>query len=170
MGLGTTFVYKLFFLLHLVAVIVGFGTSFVYPVLRVRARSLSRRDAHTLNHAALAIHNYLTMIPIYAAGAFGIVLVLVSEEAWKFSQTWVSVAFLLFILAVALAVFLHLPNLKSMDKLEAELVAAEGSTEAPKQVAEYEERGSKAAMYAGLLHLLWFVLMIDMIWKPGLGA
>jgi Predicted integral membrane protein (DUF2269) len=168
MGVGT-FAYKLFLLLHLVAVIVGFGSSFMYPMLAVKARALGRRDAYALNHATYSIERPLSLYPIYASGALGIVLVIISDEAWKFSQTWISVAFLLFILTVLVAVFLHLPNLKAMDALEGELAAAEGSVEPPKQVAEYEERSSKKSMYGGVLHLLWFLLMIDMIWKPGLG-
>ena len=37
----------------------------------------------------------------------------------------------------------------------------------PKEVAEIEERGSRASMYGGILHLFFLLLMIDMIWKPG---
>ena len=60
-----------------------------------------------------------------------------------------------------------------MDELEEQLVV--GSVKAgadggpPKEVAELGERSSKAAMYGGVLHVIWLLLMIDMIWKPGLG-
>ena len=39
---------------------------------------------------------------------------------------------------------------------------------APKEVVELEERAGKAGAFGGLLHVIWLLLMIDMIWKPGL--
>jgi hypothetical protein len=92
---------------------------------------------------------------------------------WDFSQTWISIALLVYVLAVLVALFLHQPNLKALDALQAELVESApepGTGEVPPQVAEIEERGQRAAMYGGVLHLFWLVLMIDMFWKPGLGG
>jgi hypothetical protein len=39
----------------------------------------------------------------------------------------------------------------------------------PKEVVELKERESKAASFSGMMHVLWLLLMIDMIWKPGTG-
>jgi hypothetical protein len=167
------FVYNVVYLIHLACVVVGFGSSFVYPVLAAKARGLSPREAYAVNHATLEISPFLTSYPIYGAGAAGIVLIVLSDSVYSFSDTWISIAFLVYIVAVLVALFLHSPNLKAMDALQAELVEnppVPGSGEAPPQVAELEERGQKAAMFGGLLHLCWLVLMIDMIWKPGLGG
>lgn len=172
MGYGT-FPYNVVYLLHLSCVIIGFGSSFVYPVLAVRARGLPLRDAYAINHAAFGVSKYLTSYPIYGAGVAGVLLIVLSDEVYDFSQTWISIAFLVYLLALLVALLLHAPNLKAMDALQAELVESPppaGTGEAPPQVAEIEERGQKAAMYGGLLHLFWLVLMIDMIWKPGLGG
>lgn len=158
--------YLVVYLIHLGCVVVGFGSSFVYPLLAVKARDLAPREAYALNHAALGISPYLTTYPIYGAGASGVVLVVLSDDAFSFSATWISVAFLVFILGVLVSTFLHTPNLKAMDALQAQLIDAPAGP-APPGVAELEERGQKAAMYGGLLHVFWFVLMVDMIWKPG---
>ena len=172
MGYGS-FLYQVVYLIHLGCIVVGFGSSFVYPLLAAKARDLPPREAYAINHTALGISKYLTSYPIYAAGAAGVVLVILSDKAISFSDTWISIAFLVFILALLVALFLHTPNLKAMDALQARLLDGPqlpAGSEAPPEVAELAERGQKAAMYGGLLHLFWLVLMIDMIWKPGIGA
>ena len=171
--LNDSFLYQVLFLLHLTAVIVGFGSAFVYPVLASKARKLGPKEAYAVNHTAFSISRYLTTYPIYAAGAFGLALVFASENAEVlFKQRWISIAFFLFILAVLVELFLFYPNAKAMDALAEKLANATPGQDGepagkPKEVAELEERGSKAGMYGGMLHLFFFLLMIDMIWKPG---
>lgn len=172
MGYGT-FPYQVVYLIHLACVIVGFGSSFVYPVLAAKSRNLPPREAYAVNHTVLEISPYLTSYPIYGAGAAGIVLIFLSDQVFSFSQTWISIALLVYILALLVAIFLHSPNLKAMDAIQARLVdapAGEPGSEPPPEVAELTERGQKAAMYGGILHLFWLVLMIDMIWKPGIAS
>jgi uncharacterized membrane protein len=164
------FGYQLLLLLHLIAVVVGFGSSFVWPALAARARKLEPAQAYAMNSTALGLGKGLTTYPIYAAGLTGIVLVAVSEP-WGFDQTWISIAFLLFILGVCVSLFLHTPNLKAMNALQERLVSGGGTPTQggpPAEVAELQERGKRAGMYGGLLHLIFLLLMIDMIWKPGL--
>ncbi len=174
--MGTdTFLYHLLFLCHLLAIVVGFGSAFVYPVLAAKSRQLPAKEAYAVNHTAFSISRMLTTYPIYASGAFGLALVFASgiSDVWL-KQRWISIAFLLFILAVLLEAFLFYPNAKAMDALAAKLAnATPGAGGAPggkpKEVTEIEERGKRAGMYGGLLHLFFFLLMIDMIWKPGSG-
>jgi hypothetical protein len=166
-------IFKVVYLIHLAAVVIGFGSSFVYPVLAAKARKLPVREAYAINHTALEVSPFLTSYPIYVAGASGLILVFIGDPITSFSQTWVSIAMLVFVLAVLVAVLLHGPNLKAMDQLQAELLDAppgESGSAPPPEVAELEERGQKAAMYGGLLHVAWLILMIDMIWKPGWGV
>ncbi len=170
--MGTTgFLYKFFFLLHLSLVVVGFGSSFIYPLLSSRAKGLSPKEAYAVNHTAFSVSKYITTFPIYAAGAFGIALVIVSDEVFKFSQQWVSIAFLLFIIGIVFSYFVHTPNLKAIDELNGRLVSGsvDGTPGTPKEVKELEERNARVGMYGGILHLIFLLLMIDMIWKPGLG-
>lgn len=171
----TSFAYKLFFLLHLATIIIGFGSTFVFSMLGGKAKRLGPtepKQAYAISHAAYETGKVLASPFIYAAGAFGLVLVVLSDSVWKFSQTWISAAFVLFIAAALIAIFLHNPNLKAMDELSRKL--ADGDVKPnpgggpPKEVAELEERGGKAGMYGGVLHLMWLLLMIDMIWKPGM--
>jgi hypothetical protein len=171
MGAGS-FAYKFVFMLHILCIVVGFGTSFLYPVLASKARALPPNEGYAVNHTAFSVSKYLTTYPIYAAGVFGLTLVILSDKAYTFSQTWVSVAFVLFFIAVLFAGFVHVPNLKAMDELSGKLARGEATPSKegpPKEVLELQERGPRAGMYGGLLHLLFLLLVIDMIWKPGLG-
>jgi hypothetical protein len=168
-----SFPYKFVLLLHLTLVIVGFGSSFVYPMLASKSKGLPWKERYAVDHSVFGVQKYLTSIPIYAAIAAGILLVILSDKVWEFKQTWVSVAFLVSLIAILIATLLHGPNLKAMDGLLEKLAdgtAAPGKDGGPpKEVAELEERTSKAAMFGGLLHLCFAVLIIDMIWKPGVG-
>lgn len=168
------FLYNVVLLAHILAVVVGFGSSFVWPVLAVRARKVGGAEGYALSHTALELGKPLTTFPIWAAGGLGILLVLMEQlqefSQIEFSQTWISIAFVLFFGAAAFAWFIHTPNLKRMDELQAKLVTGDVTPNPngpPKEALELEERGKQAAMYGGILHLLFLLLLIDMIWKPG---
>jgi len=172
-----SFLYNFVLLLHLGLVIVGFGSSFVYPALASKSKAMEWKERYALDHAVFGVQKYLTTFPIYGAILSGIGLVVISEmdnKQWQFKQTWVSLAFVLALVAVLIAQFLHAPNLKAIDALTEKL--ASGNVKpgkdggAPEEVAEVEERTAKAAMYGGVLHLLFLLLVIDMIWKPGFAT
>ena len=167
---GST-LYDVVLLLHLLFIIVGFGSSFVWPALASRARKLDPPTGYAMNREALAVGKILTSPFIWLAGLFGIVLIQLSDGVFTHSQTWISIAYLLFIVAAALATFVHAPNLMAMNELSRQLVEGEAAPAGdgpPPQVAELEARGKRAAMIGGILHLLFLALMIDMIFKPGL--
>jgi hypothetical protein len=165
----TSFGYKFLYLLHILFVIVGFGSTFVYPALASRARKLAPTEGHAIGHATLDVSHWLTTYPIWAAGVVGAVLVGVSE-GWKFSQAWVSIAFVLFFFGVLFSAFVHSPNIKAMDALQEKLIAGDAAAPAaggpPPEVAELQARGKRAGMTGGILHLVFLMLVIDMVWKP----
>jgi len=165
-----SFGYKIVVLLHLLTVIVGFGSSFVWPALASKARALSPAEGYAVNHTAFSLGKGLTTYPIYAAGATGLLLVImnqISDGPFTFKDTWISIAIVLFIGAACLAGFLHNPNLAKMDELSARLEAGDVTPNPngpPAEVLELQDRGKQAAMYGGILHLLFALLLIDMVW------
>lgn len=168
------FLYNVVLLGHILAVVVGFGSSFVWPVLAARARGMAADQGYAVSHTAFELGKPLTTYPIWVAGGLGIVLVLMEQlqefSTIEFSQTWISIAFVLFFGAAAFSWFVHVPNLKKMDELQGRLVAGDVTPNPngpPKEALELAERGKQAAMYGGVLHLLFLLLLIDMIWKPG---
>ena len=51
----------------------------------------------------------------------GIVLVLMSEDVFEFSQAWISLSFVLYIVAIGLLHGLHLPTVRRINAADAEL-------------------------------------------------
>jgi len=81
-------VYQLLLVLHLVTVIAGFGSI----ALDGAYRGLAPRGGGD----GPSLSEWL----IYAVPVTGILVVLVSEDRWQFSQAWISLSFLLYIVAV----------------------------------------------------------------------
>jgi hypothetical protein len=166
------FAYDLLLLLHLLTVIVGFGSSFVWPALAGKARARGQQEpavSYAITKSGFEVGKVLTTPFIWAAGAFGIILVAVGE--WGWGEAWISIAFVLFFGAALFALFVHTPNLRSMLSLQERLATGQAQPPAgggpPPEVAELQARGKRAGMYGGILHILFLLLMIDMIWKPG---
>jgi len=166
-----SFFYRVMVLLHLLTVIVGFGSSFVWPAMAARARALAPAEGYAVSHTAFGLSKGLTTYPIYAAGATGFLLVVMNQitdfAPHTFKEAWVSIAIVLFVAAVCVAAFLHVPNLAKMDALQARLVAGDVTPNPngpPPEVLELQDRGKQAAMYGGILHLLFALLLIDMVW------
>ena len=141
--------YKLFLLLHILAVIVAFGPGFIVPILNVRARKVGQGASEVVASLVQGTTMKICAPATALAGIFGFGLIGLSDEIWTFSQAWISVALLLWILTLALQFGLLAP---------AEKKAAEGDTDAAR----------KQSMFTGIQHILLLGLLIVMIWKPGL--
>ncbi len=170
-----SFIYELVLFLHIFAAIAGFGPTFVWPVLSVMARktgdmALAAGVGRLSERAGRVFEPF-----IFATGLFGLVLVVFGATAdpayWEFSDTWITIAMTLYIAALIFSLSVHLPNLKAMGVLRQELLdgVPGGQAGPPPQVAELEARGKKAAMYGGMLHLVFTIILLDMVFKPGLG-
>jgi hypothetical protein len=76
------------------------------------------------------------------------------------------------VLYVAALGFVHAvlrPNLKRMGQLMREVNAGAPTTGGPPaQVAELEARGKRAGINGAIANLTWVVIVILMVWKPGL--
>jgi hypothetical protein len=139
-----TFGYKFFYLLHIATIVVAFA-----PVIVAVVPGVDVRGAYS----GLGRTVYLSALPL--AGLFGIALILLSDEVWEFSQTWISLAFLVWF--AMLGVF-HVFVVKGRP-----LGSGGGgrggrggsSTAVDLQTGE------------ALMTLLFVVMLYLMIWKPG---
>lgn len=143
------FVYKLFLLLHIMSIIVAFAPGFVWPFVSVRLKREGQDPGPAIGALAEGNSARIHGPAMILAGFFGFGLVALSKDAWEFSQAWVSAAMLLWFLALGVVFAVMAP---------AEKRAANGDQGASKIIA----------MAGGILHLLLTLLIIDMIWKPGL--
>ena len=165
--------YKYLFFGHLFSVIVGIGNTAMNPVYGTFAKNRQGPGGLAVteaNYKAGRIGEWF----IYLIPVFGIAMVLESE-AWDFDQTWVWLALLTYAVALAIATGVLFPTVKKMIVLQEELVAmgpppgdAPPSGGPPAQVAELEKLGSKVGAFGGTLHVLATILLILMVWKPGI--
>ena len=164
-GPNASAIYNLVFLLHILTAIVGFGSTFVWAVLGKQARDFEPKAGLMFSQKINAAAKVLTTPFILGTGATGLLLVIVGKDVGiKFSDTWVSIAFFLYFVALGISFGLHAPNQKAMLAVQEKLVNGDvtpGPNGPPAEVAELQERGQKAAMFGGILHLLFLLLLID---------
>lgn len=174
--------YRFLVFLHVLAVIVGFGSTFVYPFTGNYASKHPGLEAKGISNANMVAGLKVTEPAIYAAGVLGLILVIVGP--YGFDTTWVSLSIALYIAALVFSIFVHQPNLKRMDALVNELAAMgpppargdgplpggpSGPPERetggpPPQVIEMEACGKAAARNGGILHLTFAVVLVLMVW------
>lgn len=157
------FGFRFFVFLHVLAVIVAFAPAFVWPLLgRQRRVAGGAPGAATASTTPLpgvigrvlspAVHGGALIL----AGIFGVLGVVTSRgNAYKMSQTWVSIALLLWFLMMALFFIGLCPVERRL---------AGGEEDATKRAA----LDQRLAMLYGAMHLLLVLQIIDMIWQPGL--
>ena len=158
-------IYGIVLFLHILAAIAGFGPTFVYPVYSAMAKKRPGPEGLAINQVTLDIGKRFEYF-IYAVPILGIILVILSDDGaeFEFGDPWVSASFLLYLIALGVSLGLHQPNLRALVGLQATL-GPTGPT--PEQGRELEERGKKAGMFGGILHLLLVVILWLMIFKPG---
>lgn len=133
--MATSVGFRILLLVHVLAAVVAFGGNFVQPMLQRGGT----------DDASLAKVNKLIQLPaIVVMFLAGMGAVGMSDKLFEFSQTWVSIAFLVAIVAGVLQF----------------LVAR-----------AYENDNARIApALTGGLHLCLVVGLVLMIWKPGLSA
>jgi len=163
--------YKLVLVLHLLSVIVGLGTVFLNAIYGAQAKSRRGAEGLAIAQANLKVTEIAQYV-IYTIPIFGIALVFMSKtdgiEIFKFSQTWVWLSLVLYIVAIGLSHAILLPAVKRMQVLMGEVIAAGPPTEGPPpQAAEMEQLGKRIPPVGATLNLLVIVIVALMVFKPG---
>ena len=140
--------FRIFLLLHILAVIVAFAPAFVWPVASVRLKKAGKQPGPIIGSMAAGNTAQVHGPALVLAGLFGFAMIGMSDKAWKFSQSWVSAALVVWLAMIGLVFGLMLP---------AEKKAHAGDEAAEKRIS----------MVGGILHLLLLVMLYVMIWKPG---
>ena len=164
-------IYKFVLVLHLLAVIVGFGSVFLMGVFGAKAKARGGREGAAVGEVAFDVARSWSEWFIYAVPVFGILLVLLSDDEIRFSEAWISWSFLLYIVALGITHAVQIPNVRRINQLAGELAAgaphAAGSGGPPPQVAELDTRGKRAAATGAVLNLITVVILFLMVWQPG---
>lgn len=169
MGIGSTG-YNIVKVLHLLAVVVGFGTVMLNGIRGAEAKKRPGPGGLAIGESGYRV-NKVAEYFIYAVPILGLGLVGMSDGGWKFSQTWVWLSLLLYVIGIAVSHAVLIPAEKRMNVLAAELVAA-GPPPAgaaggpPPQVVEMEGLEKKLAGAGAFLNVLVVVVITLMVFKP----
>ncbi len=141
-----------FLIIHIAMVVAAFGTGFTHASLMrvVKAGGPGAKDAADVS---LTITKQYTIPALLFAVLAGVALVLNSNNAYSFSDTWISASFSAVLLLLLLAWFLILPAQKSM------IAALKAGNSAEHEV-------SRLSMTTGMYHLGFLIILVLMVWKP----
>jgi hypothetical protein len=165
--------FKLVLVLHLVTVVVGFGGIALLGFVGAASQRRKGLEGQAVFETSEELSKVAELF-IYAVPVFGIALLFISttngNHVYWWDQTWVSISLLIYIATVGFVHAVLRPNLRRMGNLMAELNAspAPGGGGPPPQAAELEERGKRAGLYGAITNLAWVVILVLMVWKPGL--
>lgn len=141
--------YKLLYLGHIVTLLVAFAPAVIHPIIGAQTKAdgggaLQRLSGH------MATNDRRVHFPaLVLTAAFGIGMVIDSDDLYGFDQAWISLAFLVWIALCGVVSGMIMP---------AERKLAGGDLEAERKVT----------MGAQIATVLLLVMLYLMIWKPGL--
>lgn len=142
--------YQIVFLLHILSAIVAFAPAFSWPFVNLQMR---KRGSSVPSDVAgqVAVNDAVVHGPALAlAGAFGIIMIALSDGIYEFSQLWISLAFLVWFAMLGVLYGLLVPAGRQ---------AAVDGPDSPS--------AKRVSMAGGIMHLLIVVMLVVMIWKPG---
>jgi uncharacterized membrane protein len=149
------------------SVVVGLGTVTLNGLYAAQAQKRPGPPGRAITEANFFVSGIAEYI-IYTVPVWGILLVLSSHETFKFSQTWVWLSLLLYVVAVAISHAVMNPGVKRIIALQKEMEQGPPPVGGPPpQVAEMQKIGPRLGQFGAILNLLLVVIIILMIWKPG---
>jgi uncharacterized membrane protein len=158
----TSGIFKFFKWLHIGTAIVGFGAvvlNGVYAAQAQKRQGAARTAVLEANHFVSTIGEYF----IYVVFLRGFALVGTSDKVWKFSQTWVWLAIVLYLIAIGIAHGVLIPGAKKAIALSTGMESG-GTAE---QGAEYDALMKRVAPFGAINDVLLFVILYLMVFKPG---
>ncbi len=158
MGVGSN-LYDLVLVLHILAVIIGFGGMFIAGFYGAEARNRPGREGLAVADSTLKVTSMAPTMAVYTVPVLGILLIFLSDDTWKFSQAWISLSFLLYFVLIALAVAVQVPAIRKMVAMRS---GAEGA-----QPLQLQALDKKVAAVGGIVNLLWVAILFLMVFKPG---
>ena len=152
-------IYDLFLFLHLVAVVVGFGGVLLNGLYGAQAQKRPGPGGLAITEANFFVSTRVAEPAIYLVPLFGFALVGLSDSGWEFSQTWIILSLILYVIGLANARIILVPTTARM----IEMMRA-----GPPDPGKMEAAGKRLAAAGGFSHLIFTAIMVLMIWKPGL--
>jgi uncharacterized membrane protein len=151
--------YNVVLVLHILTAIIGFGGMFIAGFYGNESRTLPGREGLAVAQTTLKVTGQIPTVAVCAVPILGILLILMSEDAIKFSAMWISLSFLLYIVLMGLATGIQVPTIRKMVAMRA---GAEGASS-----MEVQAMGKKVATVGAIVNVLWVLILVLMVFKPG---
>ena len=148
--------YLLLKIVHIVTVVVGIGTVSLNGIYAAKAKAAGPNGGAAIGRANLEV-TLVAEYFIYAIPVTGI-LMMVVEDYWEWSQTWVWLSIVLYVAALGISHAVMVPSGRRMN----ELMAA-GPPNAESEALEKKLAGGGTA-----LDLIAVAIIVLMVWKPGI--
>ncbi|MBI2766902.1 MAG: DUF2269 family protein [Chloroflexi bacterium] len=154
--------YKLLLFLHIIAVVIALGVTFVYPLLQ----GFAERQGVGATRFMLRFSRRLESMVVLPGAAlvflFGLGLIFNDQTGYKDDMpAWLTFAMTWYIAAVAVAVFVQRRNVGKA------LATLEGVPDTGTLPAEYTAVAKQLQIVGGLLGLSVVAIAFLMVWKPG---
>lgn len=154
--------YKIELFLHIAAVVVGLGVTFVYPFLQ----AFSEKNGVAATRFALRfgerLENIVVIPGAIALFVFGSLLIINGDSGFKDDMpVWLMIGITWFLAAFALAMLVQRRNVK------AGIRALEGVADSAPLPAEYMAISKRMQMVGGLLGLSVIAITFLMVYQPG---
>ena len=151
---GWAYGIALFF--HLLTVIAGFGGIILNGLWGATIAKATGEPAALLARTLDKVSKIAEYF-IYAVPVFGILVVVLSDDAHKFSSPWISASFALYIVGIGISHGLLMPNTRRLVAL------AEAGNEPTAERAAVEK---KVAAISGSLHVILALILLLMVFGP----
>ena len=148
--------YMLLKIVHIVTVVVGIGTVTLNGLYGAKAKAAGPNGGAAIGQANFDV-SMVAEYFIYAIPVTGI-LMMVVEDYWEWSQTWVWLSIVLYIAALGISHAVQIPSGRRMNEL-----MAQGPPNAETEALEKKLAGGGTA-----LNLLAVAIIVLMVWKPGI--
>ncbi len=159
MPIATIDLYNIVLFVHILAVVVGFGVIFTYPLLDAYARRTRVVDLVALHRFQVFLTQRLIQPALLVILVAGIYL---ATDRWSLGDGWISATFVILIVIGGLAGAIIGPTEKRLLALaQSDLREGQPPSEA------YEREAIKLARFGGLASLLIVVALFIMVTKPG---
>ena len=159
MSIALIDLYNVVLFVHILAVVVGFGVIFTYPLLDAYARRTHVVDLVALHRFQVFLTSRLIQPALLVVLVAGIYL---ATDRWSLGDPWTSATFAILIVIGGLAGAVIAPTEKKLLALaQRELKDGQAPSEA------YEREAIKLARFGGLAALLVVVAVFLMVTKPG---
>jgi uncharacterized membrane protein len=159
-------IYNVFFLLHILAIVLGFGAVMLNGVYAAQVKARTGLSALAVAEANTFVGFKVAEWIIYTVPIWGFALLGLSDGVWELGDTWVWLSLLLYLAGLGISHALLRPTVQRFNTTLGQAAAGNAGV-SPASIPELVALDKRLAAIGGLLNLLVVVVLVLMIWKPG---